>query len=77
MYLEITSDIAVMYFGFLIFYVKEICISEIKSQFLDVLERTCLMNGSFKSPVLSMGIHSVPTHMAYLYSRISQVTKFV
>ena len=35
------------------------------------------MNGSFKSPVLSMGIHSVPTHMAYLYSRISQVTKFV
>ena len=35
------------------------------------------MNGSFKSPVLSMGIHSVPTHMVYLYSRISQVTKFV
>ena len=35
------------------------------------------MNGSFKSPVLSMGIHCVPTHMAYLYSRISQVTKFV
>ena len=34
------------------------------------------MNGSFKSPVLSMGIHSVPIHMAYLYSRISQVRRF-
>ena len=35
------------------------------------------MNGSFKFPVLSMGIHFVPTHVAYLDSRISQVTKFV
>ena len=34
------------------------------------------MNGSFKSPVLSIGIHSVPIHMAYLYSRISQVRRF-
>ena len=36
-----------------------------------------MMDGSFKPPVFSMGIHSVPTYMACLYSWISQVTKFV
>ena len=37
------------------------------------------MNGSFqpRPPVFLLGIYSVPMHMAYLYSRISQVTKFV
>ena len=48
-----------------------------KSQFLDVLERACLVDGSFKPPIFSMGINSVPTCMAYLYSWISQVTKIV
>ena len=30
------------------------------------------MDGSFKPPIFSMGINSVPTYMAYLYSWISQ-----
>ena len=35
------------------------------------------MDGLFKPPIFSMGIHSVPTYMDYLYSWIGQVTKIV